>query len=164
MDIFRFRPLYLFLHHNIAIFEFLQTRRDASVDHSDSFKELEKGVPVDDVILDGLRETRGARHTVESATAVFVKFPALAQQRYVSLRHLYFAISFLADSSSLYAIADMGFIFCRNEKFTKFNLAIYQGSSKSYNSTTYLNIQICPYTIPTVVVKLNSIIGSGVVL
>ena len=59
---------------------------------------------MDDVILDGLRETRGARHTVESATAVFVKFPALAQQRYVSLRHLYFAISFLADSSSLYAM------------------------------------------------------------
>ena len=33
--------------------------------------------------------------------------------------------------------------------------------SKSFNSTTYLNIQICPYTIPTVVVKLNINIGSG---
>ena len=34
-------------------------RQDASVDHSESFKELEKGVPVDDVILDGLTKTRG---------------------------------------------------------------------------------------------------------
>ena len=47
--------------------------------------ELTNDIPKDSTILQGLRATRGVRMTAETATSVFVKWPALANQRYVSL-------------------------------------------------------------------------------
>ena len=46
--------------------------------------ELNTDVPKDSTILEGLRATRGLRMTAENAAGVFVKWPALANQRYVS--------------------------------------------------------------------------------
>lgn len=63
-----------------------QTRKDASADDSIILdEELNKDVPDDAKIIEGLRDTRGARQTIENATSVFVKWPALNQQRFVSM-------------------------------------------------------------------------------
>ena len=51
--------------------------------------ELTNDIPKDSTILQGLRATRGVRMTAETATSVFVKWPALANQRYVSVYTLY---------------------------------------------------------------------------
>ena len=63
-----------------------QTRKDASADDSIILdEELNNDVPDDAKIIEGLCDTRGAQQTVENATSVFVKWPALNQLRFVSM-------------------------------------------------------------------------------
>ena len=71
----------LTLHQDVFDLTF-QTRKNASADDSIILdEELNKDVPDDAKIIEGLRDTRGARQTIENATSVFVKWPALNQQK-----------------------------------------------------------------------------------